>query len=135
MSKSSKLIFIFTKTITKEGPFIKDSVNTEKMDELTRQKSTSQSWKIKVYLLSANGNWDDCGTGLLEMAKETNEDEEIDYLKVTTNEELIKGRSTDITAERYEKLKGKLAKEEKILLYLPLLKRNQYEKQGGNILA
>lgn len=102
------------------------------MDELVRQKSSSQSWKVKVYLLNATGNWDDCGTGILEMAREIQDQEEIEYLKVTTNEELIKGRSTEISADRYEKLKGKLADEDKILLYLPLLKKNQYEKQGGN---
>lgn len=100
-----------------------------------RQKSASQSWKVKVYLLSTSGNWDDCGTGILEMVKETQEDGDIDYLKVTTNEELIKGRSTEITLERYEKLKGKFAEDDKILLYLPLHKKNQYEKQGGNSLA
>mmetsp|Transcript_43016 Transcript_43016/g.49881 ORF Transcript_43016/g.49881 Transcript_43016/m.49881 type:complete len:97 (-) Transcript_43016:347-637(-) len=93
------------------------------MDELVRQKSSSQSWKVKVYLLNGTGNWDDCGTGILEMAKESQDLEEIDYLKVSTNEELIKGRSTDITAERYERLKGTLARDDKILLYLPLMKK------------
>ena len=103
------------------------------MDDLVRQKSSNQSWKVKVYLLNGTGNWDDCGTGTLEMAKDSQDDEELDYLRVSTNEELIKGRSTDITAERYERLKGKLASDENILMYLPLLKKNMYEKQGGNL--
>lgn len=101
------------------------------MDELVRQKPSSQTWKVKVYLLNSTGNWDDCGTGNFEMVHETQENEEIEYIKITTNEELIKGRSTDVTAERYEKLKGRYATDDKILLFLPICKKNSYEKQGG----
>ncbi len=101
------------------------------MDELVRHKPTSQTWKVKVYLLNTTGNWDDCGTGNFEMVRETQENEENEYFKITTNEELIKGRSTDITVERYEKLKGTHARNDKMLLFLPIRKKNQYEKQGG----
>ena len=100
------------------------------MDDLLRQKASSQGWKVKVYLLNGTGNWDDCGTGTLELTKETQNQEEIEYFKISTNEEFLKGRSSEVSAERYDKLKGK-HNDEKTLLCLPIQKNNQYEKQGG----
>ena len=98
------------------------------MDKLIKQNGLNLNWKVKVYLLNATGNWDDCGTGVLEEALDIDENE---YLKIWTNDELIKGRSTDISEERFEKLKGKLADDDEVLLFLPVHKRNKYEKQGG----
>ena len=63
------------------------------MDELVKHKPLNQTWKVKVYLLNSSGNWDDCGTGSFEMIKENQEQEDNEFIKIMTNEELIKGRS------------------------------------------
>lgn len=49
------------------------------MDDIEVPKDITQSWKVKVYLLNESGNWDDCGTGQLDIVKETLSDMEMEY--------------------------------------------------------
>lgn len=100
------------------------------MDELIKQKNPN--WKVKVYLLNDSGNWDDCGTGTLEIVRSTKGGEELDFFKVTKNDENSQGAPSSVSAERLEKLKGD-PPYPKAILYLPIMKYNQFEKQGGNI--
>ena len=100
------------------------------MNEELRPSGSSQNWRVKVYLLNADGNWDDCGSGSLQAITDTSAGIEIIYLHVTSTEEAAKNMSSEITLERLKKLQGE--KEDlNCVLYQPIKLRNDYEKQGG----
>jgi hypothetical protein len=102
------------------------------MDELIKQKNPN--WKVKVYLLNDSGNWDDCGTGTLEIARATKGGEELDFFKVTKNDENAPATPSVVPQERLDKLKGD-SPNPKTILFVPILKYNQFDKQGGKILV
>ena len=104
------------------------------MEDLIRQKNTNNSWRVKVYLLNLSGNWDDCGTGILDISKGSSDtdarEEDIEYFKVFSTEDEQKLSGITISSEKLNKLKDKELNP-KCILYLPILKSNQFEKQGG----
>ncbi len=100
------------------------------MDEGIKRATPSANWRVKVYLLNEGGDWDDCGAGHLEIAKEVRGDEEIDFLRVIQTDEPSKVTSIDLTFERLKKLRGG-SDNERYVLNLPIRKYNQFEKQGG----
>lgn len=57
------------------------------MEEFKMQNS--MNWKVKVYLLNSSGNWDDYGTGMLQLSREMNVNTEIEeeYLIVKSRDE------------------------------------------------
>ena len=99
------------------------------MDETSRQSGGGQNWRVKVYLLNELGNWDDCGTGLLEFTREIKTDEEIDLIKVNSHE-APPNNDNNISVENRAKLKGG-SESPAVILNLPINKENQYDKQGG----
>ena len=101
------------------------------MDEQNSNKHPHQNWKVKVYLLNELGHWDDCGTGILEIVQETIFEPPIDFFLVKRIEEQIDDSTSPISEERLQRIAGK-SKNGKSILYLPILKENQFEKQGGN---
>ena len=102
------------------------------MEDLMRQRYTNNSWRVKVYLLNLGGNWDDCGTGILEISKGLLDagEEDIEYFKVFSTEDEQKSSGITISSEKLNYLKGKQTNS-RCILYLPILKKNQFEKQGG----
>ena len=102
------------------------------MEDLIRQRSTNNNWRVKVYLLNLSGNWDDCGTGILEISKGLldAEEEDIQYFKVFSTEDEPNSSSITVSTEKLNHLKGKETNP-RCILYLPILKKNQFEKQGG----
>ena len=90
-------------------------------------------WKVKVYLLSEFGNWNDCGTGILKIVSQINPstEDESDFLQVIAKEDSLQ---EDLIKEvPYEKL-IKIA-DKKIpdcVLSRKINKVNTYEKQKGN---
>ena len=101
------------------------------MEEAIRHKVPN--WKVKVYLLNDVGNWDDCGTGTLEICKNAKNEEECDYFKVTKVEDKSQPAAQLVSVERLEKLK-RLSPSPNIILYLPLQKEYEFEKQGGKLI-
>jgi len=60
------------------------------MTSLTFGKhSMGQTWKVKVFILNAKGEWDDCGTGVLyfKKEKEENPNQMEEYIKIVKYEE------------------------------------------------
>jgi len=102
------------------------------MNEGFRQPTSDQIWRVKVYLLNDHGNWDDYGTGVLELVKEVQSDEEKEFLKITTTDDSLRNNSSQLDPEKLNKLKGECTSPN-VLLYLPILQSNQYEKQSGQI--
>ena len=102
------------------------------MEDLMRQRSTNNNWRVKVYLLNLSGNWDDCGTGILDMSKGSSDmgGENVEYFKVFSTEEEQNPSGITISPEKLNKLKGNELNP-KYILYLPILKKDQFEKQGG----
>lgn len=98
------------------------------MDELIRQKSPN--WKVKVYLLNDTGNWDDCGTGTLEISRLSKNGEENEYFQVTRQDDNTVTHPTVVSSERLQKLKSENTNQ-KVILYLPISKTFQFDKQGG----
>jgi hypothetical protein len=100
------------------------------MDEHNNHKHSHQNWKVKVYLLNEHGNWDDGGTGILEIIKDDSFGQELDFFHVKRIEDQIEDSSSPISEERLLKIKGN-DHNPKIILHLPILLENQFEKQGG----
>jgi hypothetical protein len=100
------------------------------MDEITHQQYANLNWRVKVYLLNSTGNWDDCGTGTLDMVKENINGEDIEFLQVASYEDKNQAGAILIPSDKLLKLKGN-KEDEKYLLHRPLMKLNQFEKQGG----
>jgi len=100
------------------------------MDEITLQKNSNFNWKVKLYLLTETGTWEDCGTGDLEIVKQTYNDEETDFFKITCTAEEAKSNPPAISEEKLRKLKNH-QDEPNCLLMTPLLKSSIFEKQGG----
>lgn len=100
------------------------------MEEIIPQKNPNVGWKVKVYLLNATGNWDDCGTGILEMVKENINGEEIDFFQVSVFDESSKLNPPPVSPDKLHKLKG-VKDDERYIMYRPLMRFNSFEKQGG----
>jgi hypothetical protein len=100
------------------------------MDEHNGNKNSHRNWKVKVYLLNEMGNWDDCGTGILELIKENSLGEEIDFFHVQRIEDAIEDSSPFIPEDKSQKLKGN-TDNPKIILHTPISADSQFEKQGG----
>ena len=100
------------------------------MEEGNKQLSSNQNWRVKVYLLEKSGNWEDCGSGTLDIVREVKSGEELDFLRVTNHNEANKSNSPAIQQERLKKLKGDV-ENEKCILHLPISVSNQFDKQGG----
>lgn len=96
--------------------------------------SGSQNWRVKVYLLNAEGNWDDCGSGTLSAIIDTSSGIEIIYLSVVGTEEAAKNISSEITIDRLRKLQGE-SEDLKCVMKQPIKLRNDYEKQGDSIIT
>ena len=98
------------------------------MDELIRQKSPN--WKVKVYLLNDTGNWDDCGTGTLELTRVSKNSEETEYFQVTRQDDNAAALPIIVPGDRLQKLKSDNPNP-KVILHLPISKNFQFDKQGG----
>jgi len=103
------------------------------MNDAFRQSTNEQTWRVKVYLLNQQGNWDDLGTGVFELVKEVKLEEEMEYLKVVATDDSSKTNSPQIDSEKQAKLKGDSTLD-RCILYLPILQSNHYEKQSGKII-
>ncbi len=100
------------------------------MDEITPQKNSGLNWKVKLYLLTETGTWEDCGTGDLEMVKQTYHDEETDFFKILCSPHEPTPNPPPISEEKLKKLTN-FQEEPNCILMTPLLKSSLFEKQGG----
>jgi len=104
------------------------------MNEELKPGGPSQNWRVKVYLLNSDGNWDDCGSGTLKTITDTSSGIGITYLHVTSNEDAAKNISGGISLDMLKKLQGG-TEDPKCVLHHPITVGSDYEKQGGNILG
>jgi len=104
------------------------------MDEITLQKNSNFNWKVKLYLLTETGTWEDCGTGDLEIVKQTYNDEETDFFKIAPAPDDPKSNPPAISEDKLRKLKN-FQDEPNCLLLTPLLKSSLFEKQGDSIIS
>jgi len=100
------------------------------MDDITPPKNSGLNWKVKLYLLTEAGTWEDCGTGDLEIVKQKYHDEETDFFKVICSPSDPKPNPPLISEEKLKKLTN-FQDEPNCLLLTPLLKSSLFEKQGG----
>jgi hypothetical protein len=101
------------------------------MEEVIRQKAPN--WKVKVYLLNEGGNWDDCGTGSLELHYDPDNEKLCDYIQVVKVEDRGQPHAQMVSHERLEKLK-KGNQNPTVILYSTVEKEYDFEKQGGKFI-
>lgn len=104
------------------------------MNEELKPGGPSQNWRVKVYLLNSEGNWDDCGSGTLKTITDTSSGIDIIYLHVTSAEDAVKGISDGISLDMLKRLQGGI-EDPKCVLHHPITVGSDYDKQGGNFLA
>ena len=77
--KKKKFLFIFL--------YLK--IYTQMTDFQINIRSNNHNWKVRIYVLNSEGNWEDAGTGTLQIVKEMNPNTELeeDYFKVSPLEE------------------------------------------------
>lgn len=75
------------------------------MDEVSLQRPQPTNWKVKVYLLNQTGNWDDFGTGNLDIQKGDYLGEETEYFKIISSEELDHDKLSKEFLEKFESLR------------------------------
>ena len=107
-----------------------DEIMDDLKDELVQPKNSQPNFRVKVYLLNASGNWEDCGTGTLEMVKDAVNDEELDFFQVLADNEQDKSTLSPELLEKQAKITNNKTNE-RYVLYRPLLKTSQFENQGG----
>jgi len=101
------------------------------MDEVSRQKNNNLHWRVKVYLLNGTGNWDECGTGDFHLVKDKLNGEEMDFLQVSPCENDEEAPPV-VSSEKLQKIKS-YRENENHVLYRPLLRFNEFQKQGGKV--
>ena len=105
----------------------------EAKDEVSQSRNNQPNFRVKLYLLNEAGNWEDCGTGILNMISDVINDEERDFFQVISDSEHGPPSLAPELLEKLQKIKSDKS-DERCLLYRPLAKDNQYERQGGNII-
>ena len=91
----------------------------------------SSNYRAKVYVLNSNGNWDDFGTGNVDLVQDNYKEINVNFLRVISDG-TWKGESHETTKEMKNKLKSD-REEESYILYRPILKEMEFEKQGSKL--
>ncbi len=91
----------------------------------------SSNYRAKVYILNSNGNWVDFGTGNVDIVQDNYKEINVSYLRVISD-----GTWMGEYNEEMKEIKNRLKsdkEEESYILYRPILKEMEFEKQGSKL--
>jgi len=95
---------------------------------------TTSNFRAKVYVLLTSGNWEDFGTGHVDIIQEFIDGNSVNYLRVIREGTGGNSESSGEIIEMKKKLRG-FREEEEYILYRPILKDMNYEKNSSQILT
>jgi len=103
------------------------------MNEEFRKTFNDRNKRVKVYVLDKDGDWSDCGAGILEIIEGNYAGNELNFVQVSTSPDMAKHNPPKVSPELLSKLKKGIDDEDKIL-YLPILaSNNTFESQESMI--
>jgi len=92
------------------------------------------NYRAKVYVLLTSRNWEDFGTGHVDIIQEFIDGNSVNYLRVIREGTGDNTESSGEIIEMKKKLRG-FQEEEEYILYKPILKEMNYEKNSSQILT
>jgi len=105
------------------------------MQEEIQETQNNRNWRVKVYVLDKDGEWCDCGAGVLEVKMETFSGKELQFIQVTTDPDLAKNNPPKAPVELLSKLKRGTEDDDGKILHLPILAENTFESQDDSIIS